>query len=140
MTFSLVNLFSVLISICLQVLNIIAATPNICNSLHMPAQHGSTTALERMQRGYSREVSTLLVCLSVCQSVRAAHSIVQRIIVLNNYYVVIELTCVSLIAFNSLICCLLFPFLLSSLLYSPSIILLSLLMDSFLLPSSILLS
>lgn len=38
-----------------DVLALIASTPNICNSLHMPVQHGSTSVLERMRRGYSRE-------------------------------------------------------------------------------------
>lgn len=43
------------------VLNLIARTPNICNSLHMPAQHGSSSVLERMQRGYSKEAYVNLV-------------------------------------------------------------------------------
>ena len=44
-----------------DLLRLIAATPNICNSLHMPAQHGSTSVLERMKRGYSREAYLALV-------------------------------------------------------------------------------
>ena len=44
-----------------EVLRLIASTPNICNSLHMPAQHGSTAALARMHRGYSREAYVELV-------------------------------------------------------------------------------
>ena len=36
-------------------LTLMAERPNICNHLHMPAQSGSTTVLERMRRGYSRE-------------------------------------------------------------------------------------
>ena len=44
-----------------EVLRLIAATPNICNSLHMPAQHGSSTVLARMQRGYTREAYLALV-------------------------------------------------------------------------------
>lgn len=44
-----------------ELLGLIAATPNICNSLHMPAQHGSTSVLERMKRGYTREAYTSLV-------------------------------------------------------------------------------
>ena len=38
-----------------QVLHLIAETPNICNQLHLPAQCGSTTVLENMRRGYTRE-------------------------------------------------------------------------------------
>jgi MiaB/RimO family radical SAM methylthiotransferase len=44
-----------------ELLRLIAATPNICNSLHIPAQHGSTAVLERMKRGYSREAFVSLV-------------------------------------------------------------------------------
>lgn len=38
-----------------DVLSLVAERPNICASLHLPAQSGSTTVLERMRRGYSRE-------------------------------------------------------------------------------------
>ena len=38
-----------------DLLHLIANTPNICNSLHLPAQHGSNTVLGRMNRGYTRE-------------------------------------------------------------------------------------
>jgi MiaB/RimO family radical SAM methylthiotransferase len=38
-----------------QVLDVIAEKPNVCNSLHMPAQSGSTTVLDRMRRNYTRE-------------------------------------------------------------------------------------
>jgi tRNA A37 methylthiotransferase MiaB len=34
---------------------------NICRSIHLPAQSGSTTVLERMRRGYTREVYLDLV-------------------------------------------------------------------------------
>ncbi|XP_072990011.1 CDK5RAP1-like protein [Typha latifolia] len=34
---------------------------NICNSVHLPAQTGSTTVLERMRRGYTREAYLDLV-------------------------------------------------------------------------------
>ena len=44
-----------------EVLHLIAETPNICNSLHMPAQSGSTTVLDRMHRGYSREAYYSLI-------------------------------------------------------------------------------
>lgn len=38
-----------------KLLQTIAATPNICRGIHLPAQSGSTAVLERMNRGYSRE-------------------------------------------------------------------------------------
>jgi len=38
-----------------EVLNIIAATPNICRAIHLPAQSGSTRILELMNRKYTRE-------------------------------------------------------------------------------------
>ena len=44
-----------------DVLHLIAESPNICNSLHMPAQSGSTTMLERMHRGYTREAYLALI-------------------------------------------------------------------------------
>lgn len=36
-------------------LKIMAAYPNICKSIHLPVQSGSSSVLERMKRGYSRE-------------------------------------------------------------------------------------
>lgn len=39
----------------LPLLQLIAETPNLCNSLHLPAQSGSTEVLSRMRRNYSRE-------------------------------------------------------------------------------------
>jgi tRNA-2-methylthio-N6-dimethylallyladenosine synthase len=39
-----------------DVLHTIAAYGNICNYIHLPVQSGSTTMLERMHRGYSREM------------------------------------------------------------------------------------
>lgn len=44
-----------------DVLDIIKTYPNICNSLHLPAQSGNTNVLERMRRGYSREAYLELV-------------------------------------------------------------------------------
>ena len=44
-----------------DVLNVIASRPNVCKQLHMPAQSGSTTVLERMRRGYTREAYVDLV-------------------------------------------------------------------------------
>ena len=40
---------------------VIAARPNVCKQLHMPAQSGSTSTLQRMRRGYSREAYDALV-------------------------------------------------------------------------------
>jgi tRNA A37 methylthiotransferase MiaB len=45
----------------LDVLEVIANTHNICKSIHMPIQSGSTTALQRMRRGYTREAFFELV-------------------------------------------------------------------------------
>lgn len=39
----------------------IADTPNVCNSLHMPAQHGASSVLGRMLRGYSSDAYMALV-------------------------------------------------------------------------------
>jgi len=44
-----------------DVLHLIGASPNVCSSLHMPAQHGSSAVLTRMQRGYTREAYVSLV-------------------------------------------------------------------------------
>ena len=44
-----------------DLLHVIANTPNICNSLHMPAQSGSTSVLDRMKRGYTREAYVSLI-------------------------------------------------------------------------------
>jgi tRNA A37 methylthiotransferase MiaB len=44
-----------------NLLQTIAETPNASKLLHMPAQSGSTTALERMNRGYSREAYLNLI-------------------------------------------------------------------------------
>jgi len=38
-----------------ELLTLMAERPNVCKSLHMPAQSGSTSVLKRMKRGYSRE-------------------------------------------------------------------------------------
>ncbi len=38
-----------------ELLQVIAANPNICRSVHLPAQSGSTEVLNRMNRKYSRE-------------------------------------------------------------------------------------
>ncbi|XP_053659114.1 CDK5RAP1-like protein [Anopheles marshallii] len=44
-----------------DVLETIANYPNICNSVHLPAQSGNTQVLERMRRGYTREAYLNLV-------------------------------------------------------------------------------
>lgn len=44
-----------------DVLDVIAQYDNICKQLHMPAQSGSTSVLDRMKRGYSREAYDILV-------------------------------------------------------------------------------
>ncbi|XP_053687507.1 CDK5RAP1-like protein [Sabethes cyaneus] len=44
-----------------EVLQTIARYPNVCSSLHLPAQSGSNTVLERMRRGYTREAYLSLV-------------------------------------------------------------------------------
>ncbi|KAJ3081587.1 CDK5 regulatory subunit associated protein 1 [Quaeritorhiza haematococci] len=38
-----------------DLLQLIRDRPNICSQLHLPLQSGSTTVLERMRRGYSKE-------------------------------------------------------------------------------------
>lgn len=38
-----------------EVLHVMAKYDNICNYIHLPVQSGSTTMLQRMNRGYSRE-------------------------------------------------------------------------------------
>jgi tRNA-2-methylthio-N6-dimethylallyladenosine synthase len=38
-----------------ELIETIANTPNICNSIHLPVQSGSTTTLQRMKRNYDRE-------------------------------------------------------------------------------------
>ncbi|CEO99522.1 hypothetical protein PBRA_007255 [Plasmodiophora brassicae] len=39
----------------LELLQVVAEYPNVCKALHIPAQSGSTSVLERMKRDYSRE-------------------------------------------------------------------------------------
>lgn len=50
-----------------QVLHLIRERPNICSSLHIPAQSGNSEVLERMRRGYSRE--SYLELISHIQSI-----------------------------------------------------------------------
>jgi tRNA A37 methylthiotransferase MiaB len=40
---------------------VIAAHPNIAKQLHMPAQSGSSSVLQRMRRGYTREAYDALI-------------------------------------------------------------------------------
>lgn len=42
-------------------LTLMAERPNICKHLHMPAQSGSSTVLDRMRRGYTREAYLELI-------------------------------------------------------------------------------
>ena len=42
-------------------LQVIARRPNVCKQLHMPAQSGSSSMLERMRRGYTRQAYDDLV-------------------------------------------------------------------------------
>ncbi|KRT81134.1 hypothetical protein AMK59_5777, partial [Oryctes borbonicus] len=44
-----------------EVLQLIQDKPNICQSLHLPAQSGNSNVLERMRRGYTREAYLELV-------------------------------------------------------------------------------
>ena len=39
-----------------RLLEVMAAYPNICKNIHLPAQSGSTEVLQRMNRKYSREI------------------------------------------------------------------------------------
>lgn len=43
------------------VLDVIASYPNVCNQIHIPAQSGSSSVLERMRRGYTREAYIELI-------------------------------------------------------------------------------
>jgi MiaB/RimO family radical SAM methylthiotransferase len=44
-----------------ELLSLMNERANICNQIHLPAQSGSTTTLQRMKRGYSREAYLELV-------------------------------------------------------------------------------
>ena len=44
-----------------ELLTLMAERSNVCNQLHMPAQSGSTSVLQRMRRGYSREAYLQLI-------------------------------------------------------------------------------
>jgi MiaB/RimO family radical SAM methylthiotransferase len=44
-----------------ELLQLVAERENVCNMIHMPAQSGSTTVLESMRRGYSREAYLELI-------------------------------------------------------------------------------
>ena len=44
-----------------ELLALMAERPNVCSQLHMPAQSGSSTVLERMRRGYTREAYLELI-------------------------------------------------------------------------------
>ena len=44
-----------------ELLELMAERPNVCNQLHMPAQSGSSSVLQRMRRGYTREAYLELI-------------------------------------------------------------------------------
>ncbi|KXN65975.1 hypothetical protein CONCODRAFT_80633 [Conidiobolus coronatus NRRL 28638] len=44
-----------------DLIHLIKERPNLCNTIHMPAQSGNTEVLDRMRRGYSREAYIALV-------------------------------------------------------------------------------
>jgi MiaB/RimO family radical SAM methylthiotransferase len=44
-----------------ELLSLMSERMNVCNHLHMPAQSGSSTVLERMRRGYTREAYIELI-------------------------------------------------------------------------------
>lgn len=44
-----------------EVIHVMRKYPNICRSIHMPAQSGNSMVLERMRRGYTREAYLELV-------------------------------------------------------------------------------
>ncbi|KAJ1666173.1 hypothetical protein IW140_001799 [Coemansia sp. RSA 1813] len=44
-----------------ELLHVIRDNPNVCRNIHLPLQSGSTSVLERMRRGYSREAFLALV-------------------------------------------------------------------------------
>ncbi len=45
----------------MDVLHVMAKTPNVCNYLDMPLQHGSTKMLKAMRRGITKEKTTALI-------------------------------------------------------------------------------
>ncbi len=57
-TYNICHSCSVVPALALQV---IAENHNVCNQLHMPAQSGASTILQRMRRGYTREAYDALV-------------------------------------------------------------------------------
>jgi tRNA A37 methylthiotransferase MiaB len=44
-----------------ELLQLMAERPNVCSQLHMPAQSGSSSVLQRMRRGYTREAYLELI-------------------------------------------------------------------------------
>ncbi|CCD68781.1 CDK5RAP1-like protein [Caenorhabditis elegans] len=45
----------------MQLIELIASRPNLCKQLHLPAQSGDDETLERMERGYTRDLYLRLV-------------------------------------------------------------------------------
>jgi tRNA A37 methylthiotransferase MiaB len=61
-----------------EVLSLIASRDNICKSIHLPLQSGSTSTLQRMRRGYSQEAFLALVdrCRSIIPDVSLSTDII----------------------------------------------------------------
>lgn len=57
----MVSYVLILLTAALPFCQVIAALPNVCNYLHMPAQSGSSSMLQRMKRGHTREAYDTLV-------------------------------------------------------------------------------
>ena len=64
------------------VLGAVAAHANVCRQLHLPAQSGSSTALERMRRGYTREARRRRAALYRCAAVNCARGAPQAYLAL----------------------------------------------------------
>ena len=58
-----------------SVLLAIRENDNVCNSIHMPAQSGSSAMLEAMRRGHTREAYIDLVSLNVVISQVLSHTV-----------------------------------------------------------------
>ena len=52
--------------ILLQLLKVIKSHDNVCNHIHLPAQSGSTTILQKMRRGYVHVHCEKRVCTCTC--------------------------------------------------------------------------
>jgi tRNA A37 methylthiotransferase MiaB len=59
--FFLKLLFSLSLSLNVQLLHLIRERPNVCRSIHIPAQSGSTAVLDRMRRNHTSEAYIELI-------------------------------------------------------------------------------